>query len=371
MPSTGGALRAWPFFWMMFAGGFGAAAAWGGAALARSTRFAERLVQRVAVVGVNPYSQALIAGITAEANQATAFVGLYDDVETPWDQASEVPVAGQLKDLLARSRRERIDAIVLALPLGNRERISDAHAALRCVTADIYLAADIFDLTCKDGQVDRLGQNAVIKIGSRPLTDWQRLQKGALDGLLSAILFIGALPFLLLIALAIRLDTPGPVLFRQPRLGFNNTMFDVFKFRTMHHHMADLTANRQTTRGDPRITRVGRILRKLSIDELPQLLNVLRGDMSLVGPRPHAPNTKAGDQLFHDAVADYALRHRVKPGITGWAQVNGWRGETRTLEQIEQRVAHDLYYIDNWSLRLDIKIIMLTALREVNSKAAF
>jgi len=171
--------------------------------------------------------------------------------------------------------------------------------------------------------------------------------------------------------LLIKLDSPGPVLFRQPRLGFNNVMFTVYKFRTMQHGAADLLADKQTTRGDPRITRVGRILRKLSLDELPQLFNVLGGSMSLVGPRPHAPNTKAGDTLFHDAVAEYALRHRVKPGITGWAQVSGWRGETKTLEQIEQRVACDLYYIDNWSLKFDIRIIFLTLVREINSSTAF
>ena len=148
-------------------------------------------------------------------------------------------------------------------------------------------------------------------------------------------------------------------------------MFSMLKFRTMYHHMADLNADQQTTRDDHRITRVGHILRQLSLDELPQLINVLRGEMSLIGPRPHAPNTKADGQLFHDVVADYELRHRVKPGMTGWAQVNGWRGETRTREQIEQRVAHDLHYIENWSMLLDIKIIILTVLREVNSKTAF
>jgi lipopolysaccharide/colanic/teichoic acid biosynthesis glycosyltransferase len=161
------------------------------------------------------------------------------------------------------------------------------------------------------------------------------------------------------------------VLFRQPRLGFNNRMFLCYKFRTMHHGMADLLADRQTTRDDPRITRIGRYLRKLSVDELPQLFNVLNGTMSLVGPRPHAPNTKAADRLFAEVVQQYALRHRVKPGITGWAQVNGWRGETRTVDQIEQRVKFDLFYIENWSVLLDLRILVMTVLREVASRQAF
>ncbi len=148
-------------------------------------------------------------------------------------------------------------------------------------------------------------------------------------------------------------------------------MFSIFKFRTMRTDMTDLLADKQTTRDDPRITRIGHYLRRFSIDELPQLLNVLQGDMSLVGPRPHAPNTKAADKLFADVVRQYAVRHRVKPGITGWAQVNGWRGETKTEDQLRNRVRFDLDYIQNWSLGLDLKILWLTVLREICSKTAF
>jgi lipopolysaccharide/colanic/teichoic acid biosynthesis glycosyltransferase len=178
-------------------------------------------------------------------------------------------------------------------------------------------------------------------------------------------------PLLALTALVIKLDSRGPVLFRQTRIGYNNVPFQVLKFRTMHHHMTDHLADRQTCRGDKRITRVGKWLRQLSIDELPNLFNVLRGEMSLIGPRPHAPNTKAAGIMFADAVPDYAARHRVKPGITGWAQVNGWRGETKTIVQLEQRVQHDLHYIAAWSTWLDVKILLLTVAREIFSKQAF
>jgi exopolysaccharide biosynthesis polyprenyl glycosylphosphotransferase len=211
----------------------------------------------------------------------------------------------------------------------------------------------------------------VVLINERPLKDWRAAKKFAFDIVIGSFLFVVLSPFLALIALAIRLDSPGPVLFRQPRLGFNNRLFTCYKFRSMHHGMTDLMGDRQATRGDPRVTRLGKWLRALSLDELPQLFNVLKGNMSLVGPRPHPPNTKAADKLFTDVIAKYAFRHRVKPGITGWAQVNGWRGETKTVEQIENRVACDLAYIENWSVWFDLRIMMLTITREILSRHAF
>jgi len=153
------------------------------------------------------------------------------------------------------------------------------------------------------------------------------------------------------------LDSRGPVFFKQKRLGVNNLPFEVFKFRTMYIEQADQLGNQLTQAGDPRITRVGRFLRTTSLDELPQLINVLRGEMSLVGPRPHALAASAAGVSYARAVGGYPIRHRVKPGITGWAQVNGWRGETNTIEQIRRRVEHDLYYIENWSLTFDLLIL--------------
>ena len=150
------------------------------------------------------------------------------------------------------------------------------------------------------------------------------------------------------------------MLFRQKRYGFNNKLIEVYKFRSMYTEMTDWNADRQTTRDDPRVTRIGRLLRKSSLDELPQLLNVIKGDMSIVGPRPHAVGTKAAGRLFEDVVDDYAARHNVKPGLTGWAQVNGWRGETETVDKIIMRVEYDLFYIRNWSIWLDLYIILIT-----------
>ena len=167
-------------------------------------------------------------------------------------------------------------------------------------------------------------------------------------------------PVLISIGLAIRLTSSGPVLFKQKRYGFNNRLIEIWKFRTMYHHLTDHNADQLATRDDARVTPIGKILRRTSFDELPQLFNVLSGQMSLVGPRPHAMAAKAGGKLYDNVVNDYAARHKGKPGITGWAQVNGWRGETDTVEKIENRVEHDLYYIDNWSVWFDIVIFVRT-----------
>lgn len=173
------------------------------------------------------------------------------------------------------------------------------------------------------------------------------------------------------IALAIKLDSPGPVLFRQKRYGRNNKLIGVLKFRSMYHHARDPNGTQLTTRNDPRVTRVGAFLRRTSLDELPQFFNVIRGEMSVVGPRPHALLCKAGGVLYQDAVENYDWRHRIKPGITGWAQVNGWRGETETVDQIRKRVEHDIYYIENWSLLLDVKIIFKTIFGGFTGRNAF
>jgi lipopolysaccharide/colanic/teichoic acid biosynthesis glycosyltransferase len=166
---------------------------------------------------------------------------------------------------------------------------------------------------------------------------------------------------MLITAIAIKLDSKGPVFFRQKRYGFNNEMIEVFKFRSMYVEGCDATASKLVTKHDPRVTRVGRFIRKTSIDELPQLLNVVfKGNLSLVGPRPHAVHAKAENRLYDQVVDGYFARHKVKPGITGWAQINGWRGETDTEDKIQRRVEHDLYYIENWSIWLDLRILLRT-----------
>ncbi|MCP5364269.1 MAG: exopolysaccharide biosynthesis polyprenyl glycosylphosphotransferase [Hyphomicrobiales bacterium] len=198
-------------------------------------------------------------------------------------------------------------------------------------------------------------------IATAPLTGWSGLVKLLEDKCVAGIVLPLFAPIMLLVALAIKVESPGPVLFRQKRYGFNNKLIEVWKFRSMYHHLRDEHASTLASRGDSRITRVGAFIRRTSLDELPQLINVLKGDMSIVGPRPHALKAKAGGRLYQEVVTEYAVRHKVKPGLTGWAQVNGWRGETEVEEQIIRRVEYDLYYIENWSLCLDIKILLMTA----------
>jgi polysaccharide biosynthesis protein PslA len=372
MLSDGGpAFREWPFLWLALSALLLTVSRCYLSRLLRGWTESGKLARRVAVIGAGEFSREFIERLRAEPNAYTV-VGLYDDRRSRIPGVQEgVRVRGTVRDLLARSREEQIDLIVIALPLRAVARISKILEQIGSAVADICLTIDFAGFRYESSQISSIGSNPVVLINERPLKDWQAGKKLAFDLVIGSMLLIILAPFLALIALAIRLDSPGPVLFRQPRLGFNNRLFTCYKFRTMHHGMTDLLGDRQVTRGDPRVTRLGRWLRALSLDELPQLLNVFKGDMSLVGPRPHPPNTKAADKLFTDVVANYAFRHRVKPGITGWAQVNGWRGETKTVEQIENRVACDLAYIDNWSVWFDLKIMVLTVTREILSRHAF
>ena len=211
-----------------------------------------------------------------------------------------------------------------------------------------------------DRPFETIGGAPMLRALASPIDGWGAVAKFVEDRVIAALLVVLVSPILAAAAAAIWLETGGPIIFRQPRRGWNNGIFSIYKFRTMRTDMADLEGATQATRHDPRVTRVGRVLRRTSIDELPQLLNVLKGDMSLVGPRPHALGTKAGGKPFEEAVANYMRRYRVKPGITGWAQVNGWRGETDTDQKLNGRVRFDIEYIENWSFWLDIYILVIT-----------
>jgi exopolysaccharide biosynthesis polyprenyl glycosylphosphotransferase len=236
---------------------------------------------------------------------------------------------------------------------------------------DIRLSAYGQKLRYRPRAYSYIGTLPCLDMFDRPLGEWGPLFKATMDKIFAGLAIIAFSPILLGVALAVKLGSKGPIIFKQKRFGFNNELIEVYKFRSMYTDLADRDATTLVTKNDPRVTPVGRFIRRTSIDELPQFFNVLKGDLSLVGPRPHATKAKAADSLYEHVVDGYFARHKVKPGITGWAQINGWRGETDTAEKIERRVEHDLYYIENWSLMLDLYIIARTPLALIRPENAY
>ncbi len=332
---------------------------------------AGRLGEVIAVVGAGPVGQRLLRSLTVASGSPRIF-GVYDD------DAALLPrrcmghaILGSVDDLVRDIRLYGIDTVIVALPLDAEHALVEALNKLTVVPVDVKLCPGGFAIRLGALPVSHLGGHTFLNVIDRPLRDWQWVAKSIEDRVLAALILMLISPVMLAIALLVRLDSPGPALFRQKRYGFNNELIEVLKFRTMYQDQSDTHGERLTVRNDPRITRLGAFLRRTSLDELPQFLNVLRGEMSIVGPRPHALSAKAGPLLYQEAVKHYDARHRVKPGITGWAQVNGWRGETNTLEQIRKRVEHDLYYIEHWSIALDLQIIARTVLGGFTGRNAF
>jgi Undecaprenyl-phosphate glucose phosphotransferase len=284
---------------------------------------------------------------------------------------ADLPVLGDSTDLERLIRRERVQQVLVALPWTAENRIGQIVGKLRKLPVSVLLAPDMLALRHSHNRITEVAGLPMFNASELPLRGWSPLIKRLEDLALASLALLLLAPLMLAIAIAIKLDSSGPVLFRQKRYGYNNRLIEVYKFRSMYHQMADATAERQTTRRDDRITRVGSFIRRTSLDELPQLFNVLLGSMSMVGPRPHATATKAAGILFEEAVEAYSARHRVKPGITGWAQVNGYRGETDTLEKIEKRVEHDLEYIEHWSVWFDLYILFRTLPAVMFTKEAY
>ncbi len=257
-------------------------------------------------------------------------------------------------------RQDGVDTVLVALPWSAGDAVRSIIHRISLAPVDIYVYPEMRALSIPLRRVSKTFEWPLMMVCNRPIDGWRATIKRAEDLVLSAIVLAFISPLLLVIAAAVKLTSKGPVFFRQRRLGYNNRVIEVLKFRSMYTHLSDANAAVQSSRGDKRVTRIGAWLRKTSLDELPQLINVLKGEMSLVGPRPHALATTAGGLALEEAVPVYAARHRVKPGITGWAQVNGHRGALDSVDKIVHRVNFDLYYIENWSLGLDIKILCQT-----------
>jgi putative colanic acid biosynthesis UDP-glucose lipid carrier transferase len=311
--------------------------------------------RRVLVVGDRERALDVLS-LLAGGRRRWAFpVGVCLDRDAPERPTMGGFIAG-LDEAERMVREEAVDDVVVALPWGDGQRLADCLDVLRPLTVDVHLFPESSQPFAEGHAVSLLSGVPMAKLGARPLAGMRAVAKALEDRVLAALILVALSPLMLLIAIAIKLDSPGPVLFRQQRYGYDNQPFTCLKFRSMVARPAEGEV-RQATRDDPRVTRVGRQLRRSSLDELPQLFNVLGGSMSLVGPRPHAVSHH---HYYARLVDDYRCRHRMKPGLTGWAQVNGYRGETNTVEMMRKRVVHDLWYIDHWSLWLDLVILART-----------
>ena len=341
------------------------------------TRFAARIMvrrmtrdggvfsRRVAVVGATSlgvkfaeYAKNSPAGIT--------IVGIYDSGLANTGDADRNAAAGNLNDLAFAARNGEIDDIVIAVPRASGDDMAKLVRRLSILPVSIAICPNIHWLDHLGGAITDVGGVRVLSLYRRPLEGWGSIIKTVEDYLLGAAALIALMPVMLVVAVLIKLQGKGPILFAQKRHGFNNAVFKVYKFRTMTV-AEDGEKVEQAKPGDARVTPLGRVLRRYSLDELPQLINVIKGEMSLVGPRPHA---LAHNHQYARAIENYSGRHKVKPGITGWAQVNGYRGETSENEQMADRVRYDLAYVDNWSLWFDIKILLMTVKAVVFPKNA-
>jgi Undecaprenyl-phosphate glucose phosphotransferase len=333
-----------------------------------------RLDRRTVVVGAGDNGESLIATLATQRDTDVRVIGVFDDRGD--DRASltcdGVPKLGTVDDLVEFARHTRVDLVIFSLPISAESRILQMLKKLWVLPLDIRLSAHTNKLRFRPRSYSYVGNVPVLDIFDRPIADWDVVMKWLFDKVVGSLALICVAPIMLLIALAIKLDSKGPVFFKQRRYGFNNEFVEIYKFRSLYVESTDAAADKLVTKNDPRVTRVGRFIRKTSLDELPQLFNVVfTGNLSLVGPRPHAIHAKAAEHLYDEAVDGYFARHRVKPGITGWAQVNGWRGETDSREKIQRRVEHDLYYIENWSILFDLYIVARTPFALIRGEGAY
>jgi putative colanic acid biosynthesis UDP-glucose lipid carrier transferase len=313
--------------------------------------------KRAVVAGMNEQGAELARRLQSDVYTHIRTTGFFDDrAKDRLAYSDEFPVLGRISDLPQFVKSNHIDVIYLSLPMASQHRIVSLLDELRDTTASIFFVPDIFVTELIQGRMDTVGGIPVVGVCDSPFAGSDAFVKRGSDIVLSLLILAAISPLLLLIALAVKLTSPGPAIFRQRRYGLDGSEIVVYKFRTMTVQ-EDGNTIPQATMDDRRVTGLGAILRKTSLDELPQFVNVLQGRMSIVGPRPHAV---AHNEMYRKLIKGYMQRHKVKPGITGWAQVNGLRGETDTLEKMKARIEYDLDYLRNWSLRLDMYIIAKT-----------
>lgn len=337
--------------------------------------------RRAVVIGGGENAAKLTRGLEARPDNDIRLCAIFDDRKdkrSP-DQVGGLPKIGRFDDLIEFTKQAEIDLIIITIPIEAEERISWLMDKFSVLPQQVHLSSFTNNFAFRDGRASEVAKrNAsqvfaeLIPAAKGTFSAERRLTKRLFDILISSVAIVLLSPVFLVTAIAVRLDSPGPIFFRQTRHGFSDRPIKVLKFRSMFDDQCDPNARKVVGRGDPRVTKVGRIIRKSSIDELPQLFNVLSGSLSLVGPRPHAVNAVSSDMdRFVRIVDGYSARHRLPPGITGWAQINGWRGEIDDPEKLRNRFAHDLYYIENWSVWMDLKILLKTPMCLFNTQSAY
>ena len=308
----------------------------------------------VLIIGAGELGQRILGSIQNHPELGLRVVGfLTRRPEKVGSDVLGVEVLGVYEDAQKVIQSHHIDQVILALPLEEHPRLPALMEAIDNEMVDIKIAPDFFEYMTLRGGVEELDNIPIINLRDSPLYGWNRILKRVSDIVLSILILTLGAPLMVLVAALTKLSTPGPIFYRQERMGLDGKIFTILKFRTMTTDAEDKTGPVWAKKDDRRRTRLGAILRRLSLDELPQFINVLKGDMSIVGPRPERPFLI---QQFREMIPRYMLRHKMKAGITGWAQINGWRGNT----SIEKRIEHDIYYIENWSLMFDLKILWLT-----------
>ncbi|MGN6471959.1 MAG: undecaprenyl-phosphate glucose phosphotransferase [Rhizobiaceae bacterium] len=329
--------------------------------------------RRAVIVGGGVEAEGLIRTLEQQPFNDIRICGIFDDRDERRSPplVAGYPKLGNILELIEFARIARIDMLIVSLPMTAETRVLSMLKRLWVLPVDIRLSAHSNRLRFRPRAYSFIGSVPMLDIFDKPINDWDSVAKRAFDILFSLIGILLFSPVMAAAAIAIKLESKGPVIFRQKRHGFNNEIIEVYKFRSMYIDQCDPTARNAVVKNDPRVTRVGRFIRKTSIDELPQFFNALFGSLSLVGPRPHAVSAQSHNKLYHEVVDGYFARHRVKPGVTGWAQINGWRGEIDTDEKIRMRTEYDLAYIENWSLWFDLKILLLTPIRLLNTENAY
>lgn len=329
-----------------------------------------RLRRRTVIVGGGSDAETLIDTINSKNESDLDILGLFDDridKRSP-ESVSGYPKLGNVAELAEFARQTRVDLVMVSMPLSAEERVLAMLKQLWVLPVDIRLSAHMSQLKFTASAYSYVAGVPVFDIADRPISDWNLIFKWVFDKFVALFALLLFSPVMAIVAIAIKLESKGPVIFKQKRHGFNNELIEIYKFRSMYIDKTDAGAAKLVTKNDSRVTKVGKFIRKTSLDELPQFLNVLKGQLSIVGPRPHATEAKAQNKLYYEAVEGYFARHRVRPGITGWAQIHGWRGETDTVDKIMQRVNHDLYYIENWSVFLDAYILFMTPISLITNR---